>query len=75
MTFEEILPHLKQGKKIIRKGFSGAEVFIELVQPDNYQGEKVLPNLLIYVTGEGYASYLPTVCDLLAEDWQLVAHE
>ncbi|OTP10919.1 hypothetical protein A5844_001053, partial [Enterococcus sp. 10A9_DIV0425] len=31
MTFEEVLPQLKQGAKIIRKGWSGFELYVTLV--------------------------------------------
>ncbi|HLQ71115.1 MAG TPA: MW1434 family type I TA system toxin, partial [Bacillota bacterium] len=27
MTFEEVLPHLKKGKKIIRDGWGGPELY------------------------------------------------
>ncbi|WP_316481640.1 MW1434 family type I TA system toxin, partial [Enterococcus faecium] len=30
MTFEEILPELKKGAKIIRKGWSGFELYVVL---------------------------------------------
>ncbi len=30
MTFEEVLPQIKAGKKAVRKGWSGFELFIEL---------------------------------------------
>ena len=72
MTFEEILPQLKAGKKIIRKGFSGAELYVKLVGESKIDGEKLNPYLLINVEGEGYTMFTPTVCDLLADDWQIV---
>ena len=31
MTFEEILPALKKGNKVIRKGWSGFELYVVLV--------------------------------------------
>lgn len=72
MTFEEILPQLKAGKKIIRKGFSGAELYVKLVGESKIDGEKLNPYLLINVEGEGYTMFTPTVCDLLADDWKIV---
>ena len=36
MTFEEILPELKKGAKIIRKGWSGFELYVVLVSDDEF---------------------------------------
>jgi len=72
VTFEEILPQLKAGEKIIRKGFSGAELYVKLVGESKIDGEKLNPYLLINVEGEGYTMFTPTVCDLLADDWKIV---
>lgn len=72
MTFEEILPKLKNDEKVIRSGWSGAELYVKLVRESAFDGEKLNPYFLINVTGEGYTMFTPTVCDLLAEDWEIV---
>ncbi|MGX7329041.1 DUF2829 domain-containing protein [Enterococcus bulliens] len=72
MTFEEILPALKQGKKIIRQGWSGFELYVTLVQDDVFDGCPVTPYFLIKTSDEGFSSFAPTVCDILANDWVLV---
>lgn len=72
MTFEEILPRLKVGEKVIRHGWGGAELYVKLVGPSQIDGEKLNPYFLINVEGEGYTMFTPTVCDLLAEDWIIV---
>lgn len=72
MTFEEILPHLKAGKKIIRQGWAGAELYVKLVEESMIDGERLNPYFLINVQGEGYTMFTPTVCDLLADDWEIV---
>lgn len=73
MTFEEILPKLKAGEKIIREGWGGAELYVKLVEETKHEGETLTPFLLINVRGEGYTMFTPTVCDILAEDWKVVA--
>ncbi|WP_163655289.1 DUF2829 domain-containing protein [Listeria sp. PSOL-1] len=73
MTFEAILPLLKKGEKVIRRGFFGKERYIILVEEKSFQGEEVLPYFLINVEDEGFAVYTPTVCDLLADDWEVVS--
>ena len=72
MKFEEILPRLRTGEKIIRAGWPGAELYVKLVGESKVDGEKLNPYLLINVEGEGYTMFTPTVCDLLAEDWKTV---
>ncbi|ANZ98930.1 DUF2829 domain-containing protein [Carnobacterium divergens] len=72
MTFEKILPHLKQGEKVIRSGWGGAELYVILEKESTHQAEKMNPYFLINVTGEGYTMFTPTVCDILAEDWEIV---
>ncbi|MBR7927183.1 DUF2829 domain-containing protein [Aerococcaceae bacterium zg-ZUI334] len=72
MTFEEILPQLKQGAKIIRKGWGGAEEYVELVPETQLNGQTMTPYFAIMVTGEGFSMFQPTVCDILAADWTIV---
>lgn len=72
MTFEEILPLLKKGAKIIRKNWSGTEEYVVLVAEDTFENLPVTPYLLIKTSDEGFSSFAPTVCDILAEDWQVV---
>ncbi|MGE7980272.1 DUF2829 domain-containing protein [Psychrobacillus sp. NPDC093200] len=73
MMFEEILPRLKSGEKVIRQGWSGAELYVMLVGQSKHDGENLNPYFLINVEGEGYTMFTPTVCDLLAEDWVIVS--
>lgn len=72
MTFEEVLPRLKGGEKIIRKGWGGAEVYVKYVPETTLDGIAMNPYFVINVTGEGYTMFTPTVCDILAEDWDIV---
>lgn len=72
MTFEEILPHVRAGEKIIRDGWGGAELYVRLVEKQVFEGENLNPYFLINVEGEGYTMFSPTVCDILAEDWSIV---
>ena len=72
MTFEEVLPQLKAGKKIIRKGWHGAELYVKYVPETALDGLSMNPYFVINVTGEGYTMFTPTVCDILAEDWAIV---
>ncbi|TMN21580.1 DUF2829 domain-containing protein [Lentibacillus cibarius] len=72
MTFEDVLPLLKSGEKVIRTGWGGPELYVKLVGESVHEGEKLNPYMLINVEGEGYTMFTPTVCDILADDWQVV---
>lgn len=73
MTFEAILPALKAGKKAVRTGWGGSELYIFEVTDDTYHGEAVNPYLLIKTEEEPSLSmFQPTSCDVLTDDWQLV---
>lgn len=72
MTFEEILPKLKNGEKVIRQGWSGYELYVTLVSNQSYEEAPVTPYFLIKTADEGFSSFAPTVCDILANDWQIV---
>jgi hypothetical protein len=78
MTFEEVLPHLKNGEKAVRtEGWGGAENFVKIydsITLENGEKLEVTPYFLINVdgAGEGYSMWSPTPCDVLANDWKLV---
>ena len=72
MTFEEILPELKKGAKIIREGWGSFELYVTLVEGEVFDGSPVTPYFLIKTADEGFSSFTPTVCDILAEDWKIV---
>lgn len=72
MTFEKILPELKAGKKVIRKGWGGFELYVTLVSGEIYDGYPVTDYFLIKTSDEGFSSFAPTVCDILADDWEIV---
>ncbi|AHA05026.1 DUF2829 domain-containing protein [Pediococcus pentosaceus] len=72
MTFEKILPILKNNGKAIREQWDGDEEFILVVKDQKFNGVPVTPYMLIKTTSEGYSSFAPTVCDVLADDWKVV---
>ena len=53
LTFEEILPELKKGAKIIREGWGGFELYVTLVEGEVFDGAPVTPYFLIKTADEG----------------------
>lgn len=72
MTFETILPELKNHRKAVRRAWRSGEKFVKIIIPHQLEDEKMTPYFVIKVAGEGYSMYQPTVCDILATDWLLV---
>lgn len=72
MTFEEVLPQIKAGKKAICKTWNGGEKYIFEVN-DEYNGEAVHPHFLIRTDEEPQLSvFEPNSCDILVDDWVIV---
>ncbi|GAA3623754.1 DUF2829 domain-containing protein [Secundilactobacillus similis] len=72
MTFEAILPHIKNGERAVRTGWEGTELFIELQPAGTFNGDALNPYFLIKTADEAYSAWSPTDCDILATDWELV---
>lgn len=72
MTFEDVLPHLKAGDKVVREAWTGPELYVKLVGESTHNGKKLNPYFLINVEGEGYTMFSPSVCEILADDWKVV---
>ncbi len=60
MTFEKILPILKNNGKAIREQWDGDEEFILVVKDQKFNNIPVTPYMLIKTTSEGYSSFAPT---------------
>lgn len=86
MKFSEALELLKQGKKLARKGWNGKGMFVYLVAGGDYpvQMDSVKqyadknnclhyePYFAIRNIRETINTWVPSVSDLLAEDWMEV---
>lgn len=73
MTFEEVLPALKAGKKAVRTNWDGSEEYIFVVTDHCLNGEKINPYLMIKTKEQpALSQFMPTSCDVLADDWKLV---
>ena len=73
MTFEAILPYLKKGDHVVRTGWEGTELFVQLQPMGTFDGDQLNPYFLIKTEDEAFSMWSPTDCDILADDWELVA--
>jgi hypothetical protein len=86
MTFGEAILALKHGEKVARIGWNGKGMFVYLVPAASYPvqtgaakshfGEGALvpyrPYLALKTTDEDVATWVPSVSDVLAEDWTTI---
>ena len=78
-TFGEAIRHLKNGKRVARKGWNGKGIFIELQVPDEHS-KMTHPYIYIDTTGldttnpdapKDRVPWLASQTDMLATDWVL----
>jgi hypothetical protein len=86
LNFGQALDQLKQGQAVARKGWNGKGMFVYLVPKNAYpaqtgiakayfgEGNLVPYNAYFALKGVGGAvsTWVPSVTDCLAEDWELV---
>jgi hypothetical protein len=80
MTFEQVLPLVKQGHLACRRlwldsGGYRAAMTLELVQPVLADGRPLMPQLVINSTDGIVRPFGGANWDLLADDWELVTGE
>jgi hypothetical protein len=73
MNFEQALAALKNGEKLSRDGWNGKGMFVMVQTPDEHS-KMTKPYFYITVTGdsETRVPWVPSVTDLMAEDWTVV---
>ena len=83
LDFGDALYHLKQGRKVARRGWNGKNQYIELASYVSYvspSGERVnvdhdqMGNKAIAFVGTSgvQLGWLASQADMLSEDWQIV---
>ena len=69
--FSVALELLKQGKKLARTGWNGKGLYVELDKGGNYQFSEILPFFVIKNSLNSFNTWVPSVSDLLADDWDI----
>lgn len=77
MDFSEALKCCKAGKKITRIGWNGKGMFV--IYQEGYYGineedtVKINPYLQLKCVDGSYSMWVPSINDILAEDWLVVS--
>jgi hypothetical protein len=85
MDFGDAVKHLKAGGKVARAGWNGRGMFVYMVPANNYPAStdaaksyfrgKLVPYnayLAIKNVDETVSTWVPSINDVLAEDWEAV---
>ena len=73
-NFSNALIHLKEGKRVTRKGWHGIGMYLELQKPQASSDvcKMTLPYIYITTEEENLVPWIASQTDLLAEDWKIV---
>ena len=74
-NFEEALKYLKRGFKLCRKGWNGKGMYVEMEKGGDYKFSEILPFFVIKNTSNSFNTWVPSVSDLMAEDWMFYNEE
>ena len=69
-TFGNALDHLREGRRLTRKGWNGKGQFLELQVPDQFS-KMTQPYIFITTVQGDRIPWLASQSDMLAFDWQL----
>lgn len=71
MNFSEALINLKKGNQLKRKGWNGKNLYVRAHKSDFYGDMFIIINVATKTTN----SWVPSVSDLYAEDWEIYKGE
>ena len=69
--FGSALAFLKEGERVTRKGWNGANQWLELQRPDEHS-KMTLPYIFITTVQGDRVPWLASQTDLLMNDWMLL---
>lgn len=71
-NFSRALRILKEGKKVAREGWNGKGMYIQYVLGKDHEHAIIEPFLVIKNVKNSFNTWVPSISDLLAEDWSVV---
>lgn len=72
MDFSWALRMLKAGKKVARGGWNGKGMHVEMCNGKDYSISMIEPFFVIKNVKNSFNTWVPSVSDILAEDWDTV---
>lgn len=72
MDFGKALEVLKNNKKVARSGWNGKGLYVQINKGGDYDFSELLPFFVIKNTLNLFNTWVPSVSDIMAEDWEVV---
>jgi len=69
--FGVALEYIKQGINVCRKGWNGKGLYVKLEKGGDYEFSEILPYFVIKNTSNSFNTWVPSVSDLMADDWTI----
>lgn len=66
------LEYIKKGHKVCRRGWNGKGLYVKLEKGGDYEFSEILPYFVIKNTSNSFNTWVPSVSDLMADDWMIV---
>ncbi len=73
MRFSHALDMIIAGQKLARSGWNGKDMYIKLVKAHDFEFSELNSHFVIKNVRNSFDTWVPSVSDLLAEDWVLVS--
>lgn len=72
LTFGLALEALKKGFKVAREGWNGRGMYIQYNKSIDFEFSELCPFLTIKNVRNSFDTWVPSISDLMAEDWCIV---
>lgn len=72
MNFGQALELLKEGKKVARAGWNGKGLYVSFVKGKDHEHAIIEPFFVINNKLNSFNTWVPSISDVLAEDWSVV---
>jgi Protein of unknown function (DUF2829) len=72
LSFGNALEKLKLGDKVSRSGWNGADMYVQLVPAKDFYFSELLPFFVLKNVKNSFNAWVPSISDLLANDWYVV---
>ena len=73
MTFGLAIEALKAGKRVARAGWNGRGMWVEYAPAKDFSFSELNPHFVIKNTNNSFSTWVPSINDCLADDWQIVS--
>jgi hypothetical protein len=73
MRFSHALDMITAGQKLARSGWNGKDMYVKLVKSHDFEFSELNSHFVIKNVKNSFDTWVPSVSDLLAEDWVLVS--